>query len=132
VVGINEFQTDETRPVETLRIGPETRERQIQRLEKLRSRRDTRAVKRALSGLQEAARSDKNLLPRVFSLLRVAKHTYYRFGNQPLKLSHDTTKGKLISPDCFFNQLKIFSVRLFHCLLLFALLDKSNHPFIPR
>jgi methylmalonyl-CoA mutase N-terminal domain/subunit len=63
VVGINEFQTDETRPVETLRIGPETRERQIQRLEKLRSRRDTRAVKRALSGLQEAARSDKNLLP---------------------------------------------------------------------
>ena len=63
VVGMNEFQTDETLPVETLRIGPETGERQIQRLEKLRSRRNTRAVKRALSELKEAARSDKNLMP---------------------------------------------------------------------
>ena len=63
VVGMNEFQTDETLPVETLRIGPETGERQIQRLEKLRSRRNTRAVKRTLSELKEAARSDKNLMP---------------------------------------------------------------------
>ncbi|MEE2840512.1 MAG: methylmalonyl-CoA mutase family protein [Acidobacteriota bacterium] len=63
VVGINEFQTDETLPVETLRIGPEIRDHQIQRLEKLRSRRDTRTVKRALSELKEAARSDKNLMP---------------------------------------------------------------------
>ncbi len=63
VVGVNEFQTDESPPVETLRIGPETRKGQCQRLDKLRSRRDTRAVKRALSELKEAARSDKNLMP---------------------------------------------------------------------
>ena len=63
VVGMNEFRTDETLPVETLRIGPETRERQIKRLEKLRSRRNTRAVKRILSELKEAAQSDKNLMP---------------------------------------------------------------------
>lgn len=63
VVGVNEFQTDESPPVETLRIGPETRKGQCQRLDKLRSRRDTRTVKRALSELKEAARSDKNLMP---------------------------------------------------------------------
>jgi methylmalonyl-CoA mutase N-terminal domain/subunit len=63
VVGMNEFKTDETLSVETLRIGPETGERQIQRLEKLRSRRNTRAVKRTLSELNLAARSDKNLMP---------------------------------------------------------------------
>ena len=63
VVGMNEFRIDETLPVETLRIGPETRERQIKRLEKLRSRRNSRAVKRILSELKEAAQSDKNLMP---------------------------------------------------------------------
>ncbi len=63
VVGMNEFRTDEAPPVETLRIGPQTRERQIERLEELRSRRNARAVKRILSELKEAAQSDKNLMP---------------------------------------------------------------------
>ncbi|MEE8350037.1 MAG: methylmalonyl-CoA mutase family protein [Acidobacteriota bacterium] len=63
VVGVNEFQTDEVGPVETLHIGPETGERQIQRLDKLRSRRNTRTVKRSLAELKQAARSDKNLMP---------------------------------------------------------------------
>ena len=63
VVGMNEFQTDETLPVKTLHIGPETGECQIQRLERLRSRRNYRAVKQKLSDLKEAARSDQNLMP---------------------------------------------------------------------
>ena len=63
VVGMNEFQIDETLPVKTLHIGPETGECQIQRLERLRSRRNTRAVKQKLSDLKEAARSDQNLMP---------------------------------------------------------------------
>lgn len=63
VVGVNEFVVDNEPPIEVLQIGPEVQEHQVKRLKRLRSRRNNQAVQKALSALEEAARSDKNLLP---------------------------------------------------------------------
>jgi len=70
VVGMNQFQTDETQPIPTLHIGPETGERQLQRLEGLRSRRNSRAVIQTLSDLKTAARSKKNLMPLLIDAVK--------------------------------------------------------------
>ena len=63
VVGVNEFVTVEEPPIKILEIGPEVGEQQVMRLKRLKTRRNSRAVAKALSSLKGAARSDKNLMP---------------------------------------------------------------------
>jgi len=63
VVGVNEFALDQAPPIETLQVNPTLQEHQVRRLKRLRARRSTAAVKRTLSELKEAARSDQNLMP---------------------------------------------------------------------
>ena len=70
VVGVNEFVTDEIPSIETLQIGPETREHQVKRLKKLRAKRNNRSVNRTLSELKEAARSNKNLMPLLINSVK--------------------------------------------------------------
>ncbi|MCZ6485336.1 MAG: methylmalonyl-CoA mutase family protein, partial [Acidobacteria bacterium] len=63
VVGVNEFALDQAPPIETLQVNPTLQEHQVRRLKRLRARRSTAAVRRTLSELKEAARSDQNLMP---------------------------------------------------------------------
>jgi len=71
VVGVNEFTGgNEDVDIETLRIGPEVEHKQRKRLEGLRSRRDQRAVERALDSLGRAAQSDENLMEPMLAAAR--------------------------------------------------------------
>jgi len=65
VVGVNKFQVDEEEPVSTLRIDPALESAQIERVRALRARRDQDRCERSLASLDEAARSEANLLPNI-------------------------------------------------------------------
>lgn len=64
IVGVNKYVNEKEDPVEILDIdNTDVRNRQLQRLDYLKSNRDNQAVKEALQALTEAARGgDKNLL----------------------------------------------------------------------
>ena len=71
VVGVNRFEEPEERPVELQRIAEEEVAGQVDRVRKLRASRDARAVDRALSEVERAARGSQNLLPSMKEALRV-------------------------------------------------------------
>ncbi len=63
VVGVNRFQVAEDHKLRILRVDESVRAAQIERLRRLRAERDNDAVERTLTALQDAARSDDNLMP---------------------------------------------------------------------
>jgi methylmalonyl-CoA mutase N-terminal domain/subunit len=63
VVGVNKFQTDDEQRPEILRVRPEVVKRQVDRLNKVRAERDNAKVEQMLRLLEDAARSDANLMP---------------------------------------------------------------------
>ena len=63
VVGVNEFRTEEEEQPEILRVREEVVRRQVERLNRVRSERDNGKVDSLLKLLDEAARSDTNLMP---------------------------------------------------------------------
>src|SRR5689334_6977390 len=65
VVGVNKFQVDEEDAVSTLRIDPSLESAQVERVRALRARRDQDRCERSLASLDEAARSEANLLPSI-------------------------------------------------------------------
>jgi methylmalonyl-CoA mutase N-terminal domain/subunit len=65
VVGVNRFTVGEPASVPLLRIDPQLEGQQIQRLSDVRARRDAGAVEDALNGIEKAAGSDENLMPRI-------------------------------------------------------------------
>ncbi|HEX8188331.1 MAG TPA: methylmalonyl-CoA mutase family protein [Pyrinomonadaceae bacterium] len=67
VVGVNRFRSEDETPVPTLRIDPSVEHAQVERLRSLRARRDAEKTEVALTLLEDAARSDDNLLPRILS-----------------------------------------------------------------
>src|SRR5205814_4953803 len=69
IVGVNEFESDE-RPLTTLRISPEVEREQRAVLESLRAARDGAATEAALKRLNEAARTDENLIPLIVDAVR--------------------------------------------------------------
>jgi methylmalonyl-CoA mutase N-terminal domain/subunit len=72
VVGVNQFQVDETLTIDILRVDPAVGERQAARLQALRERRDNETVSAALSRLESGARGDDNLMPLILDA--VAKY----------------------------------------------------------
>ena len=62
-VGVNEFETDAHEEHTLLKIDDSVRDRQIERLRKLRSSRDNEKVTRCLDTVKEKAMTDENLLP---------------------------------------------------------------------
>ena len=70
VVGVNDFVAQGEPTIEILQIGPEMSEQQVKRLKHLKTRRNNRAVQRALSSLKTAARSEKNLMPFLTEAVR--------------------------------------------------------------
>ena len=65
VVGVNSFQNEEERQIKTLRMDPAIEKAQIERLHALRERRDSVAADTSLVRLEEAARGNDNVLPRI-------------------------------------------------------------------
>jgi methylmalonyl-CoA mutase N-terminal domain/subunit len=63
VVGVNDFRTDEEAHPEILRVRQEVVDRQVERLNKVRAERDNGKVEQLLSQLDDAAKSDTNLMP---------------------------------------------------------------------
>jgi methylmalonyl-CoA mutase N-terminal domain/subunit len=63
VVGVNEFTTDEEARPEILRVREEVVRRQVERLQRVRAERDSGRAEQMLKRLDEAARSEANLVP---------------------------------------------------------------------
>jgi methylmalonyl-CoA mutase N-terminal domain/subunit len=65
VVGVNRFQNEAERRMNTLRVDPGIEKEQVARLRALRQRRDNVAAEASLVKLEEAARGTENVLPRI-------------------------------------------------------------------
>jgi methylmalonyl-CoA mutase N-terminal domain/subunit len=63
VVGVNEYQVDETIELEALSVDPQVEENQRQQLAELRASRDNERVSSLLGMLETAARSQEPLMP---------------------------------------------------------------------
>src|SRR5450432_3565300 len=65
VVGVNRFEVAEEKPIPIQRIDPALEPKQVERLRALRARRDAGPWKTALAGVEEAARSGANVMPKI-------------------------------------------------------------------
>ena len=70
VVGVNKFPAP-SEPLDVFRVDPAAESAQIQAVSQLRGRRDVAAVKRALTGLHDAACSGENILPATIEAVTV-------------------------------------------------------------
>ena len=69
-VGVNAFVEEEERPISTLYIDHEVRDRQSKKLARLREERDGKAAEAALEGLRVAAEGADNLMPPILEAVR--------------------------------------------------------------
>jgi methylmalonyl-CoA mutase N-terminal domain/subunit len=76
VVGLNRFQVQEEKPKDLLRVDPAVRLSQIEKLKKMKSRRDQKLVAEALAELKRSAQGRDNLME---AILRAVK-TYATLG----------------------------------------------------
>ena len=65
VVGVNRFTTEESVNIDTLKVDDSVQQRQIERLRRLRRRRNNQQVKGALARLEAAARGTENVMPYI-------------------------------------------------------------------
>jgi methylmalonyl-CoA mutase N-terminal domain/subunit len=70
VVGLNRFQVQEEKPKNLLRVDPAVRISQIDKLKKLKSRRDQRVVAEALSELKKTAEGKDNLMMPILKAVK--------------------------------------------------------------
>ncbi len=70
IVGVNDFMTDENRPIEILTIDESVARRHCERLDQLRRQRDNARVQSALEALGCAAATDANLMPYILEGVR--------------------------------------------------------------
>jgi methylmalonyl-CoA mutase N-terminal domain/subunit len=70
VVGVNCYQDERATPLPLLRIDPEVERAQVERLQKLRARRDAARVQAALRQVEETARSEQNLMPAILAAVK--------------------------------------------------------------
>src|SRR5713226_1882941 len=65
IVGVNRFAMEESASVPLLRIDPELERQQIERVNRVRARRDERVASEALGEVERAAGTDENLMPHI-------------------------------------------------------------------
>ena len=72
VVGVNRFRDDRAaaEDVRPFKVGPQTLERQLARLSKVRGGRDAAAVRRSLAAVETAAASEENTMPVILEAVR--------------------------------------------------------------
>jgi methylmalonyl-CoA mutase N-terminal domain/subunit len=67
VVGVNRFTIDEEKAIPLQRIDEALERKQVERLRALRSKRDEKVWESALRGVEDAARSGENVMPRIIA-----------------------------------------------------------------
>jgi methylmalonyl-CoA mutase N-terminal domain/subunit len=67
VVGVNRFEVEEEKPIPIQRIDPALEPKQVERVRALRAKRDAGPWKVALAGVEDAARSGANVMPRILT-----------------------------------------------------------------
>jgi methylmalonyl-CoA mutase, N-terminal domain len=67
VVGVNEFELDDEKAIPILRIDERLERNQVERLRALRAKRDSSAAEAALRGIEDAAKSGGNLMPKIIA-----------------------------------------------------------------
>jgi methylmalonyl-CoA mutase, N-terminal domain len=72
VVGVNRYRLEDEPPLEILRIDPALERKQIDRVQALRSRRDSAAVEATLADLRRAAAGDANLMEPIMACSRAS------------------------------------------------------------
>jgi len=70
VVGVNAYEIDEEPDPDTLTVDPETRDRQLDRLEAVKDERDDAAVADALEALGEAVERGDNVMPPIIDAVK--------------------------------------------------------------
>jgi methylmalonyl-CoA mutase N-terminal domain/subunit len=65
VVGVNKFQIKEDETIPILKVDEKVERGQIERLKSLREKRDAKKAEKTLLNLENAAKTDENLLPRI-------------------------------------------------------------------
>ncbi len=71
IVGVNKYAIEgEEIPVKLLRVDPSVEKKQVERLQKLRRKRDNRKVKEVLEKLHYAAEKDENLMPTIIEAVK--------------------------------------------------------------
>ena len=70
VVGVNRFQIEKESPKDLLRVDPNVRVSQMERLKRLRSERDNGRVKGILNGLKKSAEENDNLMPVILDAVK--------------------------------------------------------------
>jgi methylmalonyl-CoA mutase, N-terminal domain len=71
VVGVNRYDVSDEQPVEILKIDPALERKQVDRVQALRTRRDSGAVESSLARLKECAtQEDCNLMPPIIEASR--------------------------------------------------------------
>ncbi len=65
VVGVNKFQIEEDTTIPTLKVDPKIERDQVERLRAVREKRDAKQAENTLLKLEEAAKSEENMLPRI-------------------------------------------------------------------
>ncbi|MFB6153099.1 MAG: methylmalonyl-CoA mutase [Halodesulfurarchaeum sp.] len=72
IVGVNKYETEGDEDVDLLQIDEEeTRERQLDRLKRVKEERDDEAVEEALSELRSAIRDGENTIPYIIDAVKV-------------------------------------------------------------
>jgi methylmalonyl-CoA mutase, N-terminal domain len=67
VVGVNRFEVEEETPIPIHRIDPALEPKQVERVRAFRAKRNAGPWKAAVAGVEEAARSGANLMPRILA-----------------------------------------------------------------
>ena len=67
VVGVNQFHIDGEKAVPTQHIDEDLERKQVERLRAVRAKRDPGPWKAALQGVEDAAKSAENLMPRILT-----------------------------------------------------------------
>lgn len=70
IVGLNKFAMEDKFPEKLLKIDSEVEKIQIEKLKKLKLRRDNNKVKEILEKIEDVARSDKNLMPLILEAVK--------------------------------------------------------------
>ena len=70
IVGVNKFQETDEKQGELLRIDDSVEIQQKKAMKKLRSSRNNKKVEKALSAMQSAAETDKNLMPFILDSVK--------------------------------------------------------------
>ncbi|MBI4566301.1 MAG: methylmalonyl-CoA mutase family protein [Planctomycetes bacterium] len=70
VVGVNEYVDTKEKPPPILKIDPKVERDQVAAVQKLKKRRDSGAVKRALADIAAAATENRNLMPPILAAVK--------------------------------------------------------------